>query len=75
MKPAPVPPARLLTDEEAAEYTSTSKSYIRALASSGVLKRVELPTANGSPGKARLLRFDVRDLDVWIDRLPRSEAR
>jgi hypothetical protein len=72
MKPASVPPARLLTDEEAGGYTGTSKSYIRSLAASGTLKRVELPTTNGTPGRARLLRFDVRDLDAWIDSLARQ---
>jgi hypothetical protein len=66
------PPARLLTDEEAGNYTSTSKSYVRALAERGVLRRVELPTTDGTPGRARLLRFDVKDLDRWIDSLVRQ---
>ena len=72
MKPAHVPPARLLTDEQSGDYTGTSKSYIRALAERGVLRRVALPATNGTPGRARLLRFDVRDLDAWIDSLARQ---
>lgn len=66
------PPARLVTDEGAGDYTGTSKSYIRALVERGVLRRVELPTTDGTPGRARLLRLDVRDLDIWIDSLPRQ---
>ena len=73
MKPATsVPPARLLTDEQSGDYTGTSKSYVRALVERGVLKRVELPTTLGTPGKARLLRIDVRELDRWIDSLSRQ---
>ena len=72
MKALPAPPARLLTDEQAGDYTGTSKSYIRALASSGILRRVELPTTDGTPGRASLLRFDVRDLDAWIESLVRQ---
>ena len=72
MKATTAPPARLLTDEQAGDYTGTSKSYIRALAASGVLRRVELPTTDGTPGRARLLRFDVRDLDSWIETLSRQ---
>ena len=72
MKDATVPAVRLLTDEEAAAYTSTSKSYVRALLDRGVLRRVELPSASGTGGRARLLRIDVRDLDAWIDSLVRQ---
>lgn len=72
MNLATAPPARLLTDEQAGDYTGTSKPYIRRLIERGVLKRVELPTTDGSPGRARLLRLDVRDLDQWIDALPRQ---
>jgi helix-turn-helix protein len=72
MKAATVPPARLLSDIEVATYLGASKSYVRLLIDRGVLKRVELPTADGSPGRARLLRIDVRDLDLWIDSLARE---
>jgi len=71
MKPSSTPPARLLTDEEAADYTGTSKAYIRKLIERGVLRPVDLPTTSGEPGRARLLRLDARDLDSWIDALPR----
>jgi excisionase family DNA binding protein len=71
MKSPPGPPARLLTDDEAATYIGASRSYVRALIERGVLRRVELPTTDGSAGRARLLRLDVRDLDLWLDSLPR----
>lgn len=72
MRSASVPPARLLSDEQAGGYTGTSKSYIRALIANGVLKPVELPSTDGSNARARLLRLDRLDIDRWLDSLPRQ---
>jgi excisionase family DNA binding protein len=66
------PPARLLTDEQAADYLGVSRSYVRALLARGALKTIELPSANGTEPRARLVRLDVRDLDTWLDALPRG---
>jgi len=68
----PLPTARLLTDAEAAVYVGASRSYVRALIERGVLKRVELPSTDGTTARARLLRLDVRDVDAWIDSLARE---
>jgi hypothetical protein len=72
MKVASALPPRLLSDEESAAYLGVSKSYVRALIDRGVLKRVDLPTINGPPGSARLLRLDVRQLDAFVDSLART---
>jgi hypothetical protein len=69
MKAATGPPARLFSDVEAARYIGASRSYVRALVSRGVLRRVELPATDSSSGRARMLRLDVRDLDAFVDRL------
>jgi hypothetical protein len=61
----------LLTDEQAADYLGVSRSYVRALLARGALKPVELPSANGTEPRARLLRIDIRTLDSFIDALPR----
>jgi hypothetical protein len=60
-------PRRLLSDIEAGDYIGASRSYVRALVANGVLRRIELPATNGTSGRARMLRLDVRDLDAWID--------
>ena len=44
----PVVEPRLLSDDQAADYTGTSPSYIRQLVANGVLSRVELPATNGN---------------------------
>ena len=62
-------PCRLLTDKEAADYIGASRSYVRALVANGKLPRVELPATNGSDGRARMLRIDIRDLDRFVDLL------
>jgi excisionase family DNA binding protein len=64
-----VPPRRLLSDREAAQYIGASRSYVRALVANGVLRRVELPATDGNGGRARMLRLDVTDLDRFIDSL------
>lgn len=69
MKPATAPPPRLLTDIEAAAYISVSRSYMRALVANGVLRRVELPATDGTAARARMLRLDIKDLDLFVERL------
>ena len=69
MKAATALPARLLTDVEAARYIGASRSYVRALVSRGVVRRVELPPTDGTGGRARMLRIDVRDLDAFVERM------
>ena len=66
---AGTPARRLLSDREAAQYIGSSRSYIRALVSNGVLRRVELPATNGDARAARMLRLDIRDLDRFVDSL------
>jgi hypothetical protein len=60
---------RLLTDKEAGDYIGASRSYVRALVANRVLQRVELPATNGDAQTARMLRFDIRDLDRFVDAL------
>jgi hypothetical protein len=59
---------RLLDDRQAADYIGVSRSYLRAQVAAGRIPRVELPSIDGSR-RARMLRVDVRDLDLWIDRM------
>lgn len=65
----PSGPRRLVTDTGAAEYLNASRSYVRALIANGVLRRVELPPTDGTRGRARMLRIDIRDLDAFVDRM------
>jgi hypothetical protein len=66
-RPAIAP--RLLDETQAADYIGASPSYVRALAANGVLRRVELPATDGRGGRARLSRFDVQDLDAFVQQL------
>ena len=69
MKPASTTTSRLLSDRDAAEYIGASRSYVRALVANGVLRRVEMPPTDGGGGHARMLRIDVRDLDLLVERM------
>jgi hypothetical protein len=73
MKPGPAPPEpRILSDPEVANYTGGSEAYVRALAAQGILRPVEFPRTDGSPGRARMRRYDKHDIDKWLDTLPRG---
>jgi hypothetical protein len=61
----------MLSDDDAAAYIGGSPAYVRALAAQGVLRPVEFPRTDGSPGRARLRRYDKHDIDKWLDTLPR----
>lgn len=56
---------RLLNINEAAEYVGLSPNVIRDL----IAKR-KFPYKNISRGKKPIFRFDVRELDGWVDDLP-----
>jgi hypothetical protein len=60
---------RLLDDAAAADYLGVSRAYMRQLVANGSVRRVELPATDGSGGRARMTRIDVRDLDSLIERL------
>ena len=74
MKRASVPEQRrLLTDEQAADYIGTSKSYVRAQVAAGHIPRVELPSVDGER-RARLLRIDRADLDAFVERMKTGDV-
>jgi hypothetical protein len=54
-RPRPSVEPRLLSDEQAADYLGASPSYVRALVSRGVIKRVGLPATSCSGERARKL--------------------
>ena len=56
---------RLLNIKEAAEYVSLSPNVIRDL-----IGKRRFPYVNISRGEKAVFRFDVRELDKWIDDLP-----
>ncbi len=56
---------RLLNINEASEYIGLSPNVIRDL----VAKR-RFPFKDVSRGAKSVFRFDVKDLDQWIERLP-----
>jgi excisionase family DNA binding protein len=56
---------RLLSIKEAAVYVGLSPNVIRDL----IAKR-KFPYKNVSRGEKAIFRFDVRELDKWIDKLP-----
>jgi len=56
---------RLLNINEAAEYVSLSPNVIRDL----IAKR-QFPYKNVSRGEKAIFRFDVNELDKWVEELP-----
>ncbi len=56
---------RLLNIREASQYVDLSPNFIRDL----IAKR-QFPFRNISRGKKPIFRFDLKALDLWIDRLP-----
>ncbi len=64
---------RLLTSIEAAEYLGISHSYLRQLRSEGQVGRRLSPPPHIRIGKIGI-RYDVRDLEQWIDDQPRYQT-
>lgn len=58
-------PKRLLNIREASEYVSLSPNTLRDL----IAKR-KFPFRNVSRGTKAVFRFEVKELDAWIERLP-----
>ena len=56
---------RVLNINEAAEYVNLSPNVIRDL-----IGKRKFPYVNVSRGQKAIFRFDVRELDKWIDDLP-----
>lgn len=56
---------RLLNIKEASEYVGLSPNYIRTL----IAQRL-FPFKNISRGSKAVFRFDLKDLDAWVERLP-----
>jgi len=56
---------RVLTINEASNYVGLSPNVIRDL----IAKR-RFPYKNVSRGEKAIFRFDVRELDKWIDDVP-----
>ena len=71
MSAATAPVRRLLSDLQAAEYLNISRGLLRRYIVQGIVKRVELPSADGRH-RARLLRIDRADLDLLIVDLKRG---
>lgn len=61
---------RLLKIQEAADYIGISPDKIR----DWIAKR-RIPFKNVSMGKKAIFRFDLRELDRWIDQLPGHNAK
>ncbi len=64
---------RLLASLEAAEYLGISHSYLRQLRSDGHIGRRVSPPPHIRVGKIGL-RYDIRDLDRWIEDQPRYQT-
>jgi hypothetical protein len=62
--PAPAAARRLVDDRVGSNYLSVSRSQFRALVSSGVIRRVVIPAADGRP--LRRLLVDIEDLNRLI---------
>jgi excisionase family DNA binding protein len=60
---------RLLTTNEAAVYLGLSANYIRDMIMDG---DCNLPYINISRGDKASFRFDIKDLDLWVDSLKRE---
>ena len=56
---------RLLNIKEASEYVSLSPDEIRER-----IALREFPFKNVSKGSKRVFRFDIKELDRWVDQLP-----
>ena len=56
---------RVLTINEASEYVSLSPNVIRDL-----IGKRRFPYKNVSRGEKAIFRFDVNELDKWIDNVP-----
>ena len=59
---------RLVDDDEGAAYIGVSKTHFRNLVGSGVIKRVQVPSADGDGRAIRRLLVDRNDLDELIER-------
>jgi hypothetical protein len=64
-------PHLLLTARQTAVALAISERMLWELTARGELNPVRLP---GRGSKARALRYDVRDLRAWIDRLKAGQA-
>jgi predicted DNA-binding transcriptional regulator AlpA len=60
---------QLLNIKEAGEYVGLSPNVIRDL-----IGKRKFPYKNVSRGEKAIFRFDVRELDKWIDELPGMNA-
>ena len=56
---------RVLTINEASDYVGLSPNVIRDL-----IGKRKFPYKNVSRGDKAIFRFDVRELDKWIDNVP-----
>ncbi len=56
---------RLLNIKQASEYLGLSPNYIRAL-----IAQRRFPFRNISRGSKAVFRFDLKELDAWVEKLP-----
>ena len=61
---------RLLDIKEASEYVSLSPNVIRDL-----IGKRRFPYKNVSRGAKAILRFDVNELDKWVENLPGNNVQ
>lgn len=64
---------RLLTDDEAAAYIGMSVSYLRNGRANGVTGDTPTPPCYTKIGRS--IRYDVKDLDDWIDAQSRFSTK
>lgn len=67
MSPTTKPAKRLLTIREAAEYLGVKPCTIKKMRAEGELRAVVRNSRN--------VRYDIRDLDAWIERAKRKRRR
>lgn len=60
---------RLLNTNEAAEYVGLHPQSVR-----GLVLENNFPYVNISKGERPIYRFDIRELDKWIENLPGSQV-
>ncbi|WP_448807875.1 helix-turn-helix transcriptional regulator [Aminobacterium mobile] len=62
---------RLLTTKEAAAYIGISEAYLKEIRATGKIRNRLAPPPHREMGP-RLIRYDIEDLNIWIEALPKK---